>query len=117
MVDTRPTVSKKRFLTDRARRIFEGLGYSVDADSDDETLSAERDDKVVRIAPLPETEIEDSDGETACPFQWQDDKYCFVADSESGDLERVKKAVTDLVPSGSDWVVMGVTESGYEVHG
>lgn len=103
---TRPrTVHKGGFLEERAREVFEDLGYIVSAEGG--TLRAERGDKVVEVAVIT------GDSYDLCPYQWEDDKYCFVADiDEASDYHA---DVHRLVPPDSDWALIGVDNDTHQV--
>lgn len=97
---------EESFLDERARQIFEDLGYNVTSDVETELLEAERDGKHVQIALMSEVQ-------ELCPYQWEDDKYCFM--TEMDEVEEAKETACELVPSDSDWVVIGVDESTYRI--
>ncbi|MDY7081761.1 MAG: hypothetical protein SXQ77_04990 [Halobacteria archaeon] len=100
------TASKKEFLKTRAIEVFEDLGYSVNTNG--ETVTAKRGGKIVEVATLTRRSND------ICPYQWEDDKYCFVVDMS--EVDEFESDVYDLAPPGSDCAVIGVDESDYEVY-
>lgn len=106
MVTEPRTVPKGGFLNERARDVFEDLGYDVSPMEG--TLRAERGDKVVEVAVITDDDYE------LCPIQWEDNKYCFVLDAD--EAENHRDTLRELAPPGSDWAVIGVEPDDYEVY-
>jgi hypothetical protein len=88
-------------LSDRARDIFDDLGYTVSGDGP--AFDAVRGWKAVRVEA-----VERAPPETG----GEGDPRCFVTrDPETDDVARSVAAEDP----GYDWAVIGVTEDGYEV--
>jgi hypothetical protein len=98
---TKPHVSHERApLEGHARLVFERLGYSVTYDG--EALEAKRDGKVVRVVAVEDGSLPRIDDEA--------DKYCLA--TRADEAPTLKRTAESLLPSDSDWAVIGLEEDG-----
>ena len=90
-------------LPDRARSIFDDLGYSVSRDGQE--FRAERKWRVVRVTPMAEPETPTGSGDLRCFVTW--------ADRVDGLERELERANPDY-----EWAIIGVDDRGeYEVAG
>jgi hypothetical protein len=87
--------------TDRARTIFNDLGYTVSGDGDE--FRAERKWRVVRVTALADSDTTPDDGDLRCFVTWND--------CASELRERLRRTEPEY-----EWAIISVRESGdYEV--